>query len=117
MVNENLIERLKEEQIGRIFTDTRIWSGNSNETSLCGFPSFCYLNASQKCYNISLAECSECSMAKAGILAAIYVIMGLIIVVGNGLILWNVFFKRNGFDDTYSKIRGSLAIADMIAGL
>ena len=91
--------------------EPRIFTGEA-----CGFPSFCSLDASVKCLNISLSECGECSMVGAAVLLGIYVIMGVLIVVGNGFTLYNVWFRKNGFDDTYGKIRGSLALADIIAG-
>ena len=115
MPNDTLLLDARELD-GRIFTGTRTSSAGKNETKLCGFPTFCSLEASIKCYNTSLSACEECSMASAGVLTAIYVILGVLIVVGNGFILWNVFLRRNGFDDTYGKIRGSLALADIISG-
>ena len=99
----------------RIFTYTR--EEEHNSSSLCGFPSFCSVDAATRCHNTSLINCGDCTMAYAGLLAAVYVIMGILIVIGNGKILWNVFLKRKGFEDTYSKIRGSLAIADIISGI
>ena len=83
---------------------------------LCGFPSFCSADAYDTCLTTPLKDCQKCNAEHFGILVAVYVVLGLFIMLGNGIILWNVFSKRKGFKDTYSKIRGSLAFADFMTG-
>ena len=98
----------------RTFTDSRL--SLNNVSRLCGFPSFCSVTAQQSCKNTTLLNCSDCSMSQAGILSAVYLIIGIAIILGNGLDLWNVFVKKKKYTQSYSKIRGSLAVANFISG-
>ena len=83
---------------------------------LCGFPSFCSKQAYEICLTTPLKDCEECSNVKAVVFFVIFAVLGLLIILGNGLVIRNVLGKKKGFNDTYSKIRGSLAVADLITG-
>lgn len=83
---------------------------------LCGFPSFCLGSSYHSCNAVALQHCKECSMSLVGVLASIYILLGVLIVFGNGVVVRNFFSKRKNFQDFYSKIRGSLAIADILTG-
>ena len=86
------------------------------KSGLCGFPIFCSTRSPNSCFEKTLSQCQDCSMDLVGVLIAIYIIMGILILLGNGLVLWNVLSKKKGFQDIYSKIRGSLAFADFLTG-
>ena len=87
-----------------------------NDTVLCGFPSICSESAYVSCLTTPLKDCLQCSTTLAGILFGTLGVLGVLIICGNGLVIWNVLLKRKGFADTYSKIRGSLAFADLMTG-
>ena len=63
-----------------------------------------------------LKDCSKCSLPQVGILLSVYVILGILSIFGNGLVLRNVLTKQKGFEDMFSKIRASLAFADLLTG-
>ncbi|CAK8676845.1 unnamed protein product [Clavelina lepadiformis] len=85
--------------------------------SLCGFPSFCSLTASSILRKKRLNQLDECDMNEGHFFVAVCILLGCFIVLGNGLVLWNVCKKQKGFEDNYSKVKGSLAIADMLTGV
>lgn len=90
---------------------------NDSSYKLCGTPGLCKLNAAEKCTNISLDHCSECSHVVFGFYVFIILILGLAIVSGNLLIL-KVYYdlKKKCKERKVDIYKASLAIADLIAG-
>jgi len=87
---------------------------NLTQSKLCGLPVFCSNQAFNLCRNVTLNECEECSMTGAGIFAAVCAILGLLIVLGNGMVVCVVI--RNRLKDGFSMMKVSLAVADALTG-
>jgi len=82
--------------------------------ALCGVPIFCSNEASFFCSNVTLNQCEECSMTGAGIFAAACVVLGLLIVVGNVMVI--TIMMNKDVKDGFSKLKASLAFADAFTG-
>jgi len=95
-------------------TSNRIAYINLTKSKLCGMPAFCSNQASTFCHNVTLNECEECSMTGAGIFAAVWVILGLLIVMGNGMVMCVII--KNHLNDGSSIMKVSLAISDALTG-
>lgn len=89
-------------------------SVNSTTSELCGMPIFCSNAALRFCSNTSLNDCEKCSMSGAGLFLVICLLLGLLIVLGNGLVIAVVI--KNKMKEGFSKIKASLAIADAFTG-
>jgi len=87
---------------------------NQTQSKLCGLPAFCSNQAYTLCRNVTLNQCEECSMTGAGIFAAVCVILGLLIVLANGMVLCVVI--KNRLNDGFSMMKVSLAVADALTG-
>lgn len=85
-----------------------------NKTLVCGFPPFCDASAVDKCANITIQECSECSMAGAAAFGTVTVLLGLMILFSNGFVVFCTVMKHPGFTGHYSVIKASLACADLL---
>ena len=84
------------------------------QSKLCGMPAFCSSKASTVCHNVTLNQCEECSMTGAGIFAAVCVILGLLIVLGNGMVVCVII--KNRLNDGFSMMKVSLAASDALTG-
>jgi len=82
--------------------------------ALCGVPIFCSNEASFLCSNVTLNQCEECSMTGAGIFVAACVVLGLLIVVGNVMVI--TIMMNKDVKDGFSKLKASLAFADAFTG-
>uniref|UniRef100_H2Z054 G-protein coupled receptors family 1 profile domain-containing protein n=1 Tax=Ciona savignyi TaxID=51511 RepID=H2Z054_CIOSA len=87
----------------------------SYKSILCGFPSFCSYSAYAQCLNTTLRECNQCNMSNAGLFVFACVVLGLLIILGNVLVL--VYSIKNSNDDHFNKIKASLAAADLLTGI
>jgi len=87
---------------------------NLTQSKLCGMPAFCSNQASVLCHNVTLNECEECSKTGAGIFAAVCVILGLLIVLGNGMVVCVCI--KNRLNDGFSMMKVSLAASDALTG-
>jgi len=93
---------------------TRIGYINLTQSKLCGLPAFCSNQAYTLCRNVTLNQCEECSMTGAGIFAAVCAILGLLIVLGNGMVACVII--KNRLKDGFSMMKVSLAVADALTG-
>jgi len=87
---------------------------NLTQSKLCGLPAFCSNQASTLCQNVTLNQCEECSMTGAGIFAAICIIVGFLIVLGNGMVVCVII--KNRLNDGFSMMKVSLAVTDALTG-
>ena len=85
-----------------------------SKTKLCGMPAFCSNQAFTLCHNVTLNECEECTMTGAGIFATVCVILGLFIVLGNGMVVCVII--KNRLNDGFSMMKVSLAVSDALTG-
>jgi len=77
-------------------------------------PAFCSNQAFTLCHNVTLNECEECTMTGAGIFATVCVILGLFIVLGNGMVVCVII--KNRLNDGFSMMKVSLAVSDALTG-
>uniref|UniRef100_F6V2S9 Uncharacterized protein n=2 Tax=Ciona intestinalis TaxID=7719 RepID=F6V2S9_CIOIN len=87
----------------------------SNAGLLCGFPSFCDSSALTGCSNITLMKCDRCSPVVAGVFIAFVVLLGLLAIFCNLLVVWHSV-KQSKHENKINKMKGSLAVADMMIG-
>jgi len=100
----------------RMFGNTSSYDSLSIQRApaLCGVPVFCSNEASFLCSNVTLNQCEECSMIGAGIFAAVCVVLGLLIVLGNVMVI--TMIMKKDLKDGFSKLKASLAFADAFTG-
>ncbi|XP_078492013.1 trace amine-associated receptor 8b-like [Ciona intestinalis] len=82
---------------------------------LCGFPSFCDSSALTECSNITLMKCDRCSPVVAGVFIAFVMLLGLLAILCNLLVVWHSV-KQSKHENKINKMKGSLAVADMMIG-
>ncbi|XP_078484227.1 uncharacterized protein LOC144744165 [Ciona intestinalis] len=116
--------RIQPPQMGAFVPDRiNVFAGNiselswtpTNQSLLCGFPSFCSYSAYNVCSNTTLVECDECSMIGASFFIFACVVLGAMILIGNSLVFW--YNVRNSSQDKFSIMKASLAIADLFTGI
>jgi len=84
------------------------------QSSLCGFPSFCSGEAQRRCLNTTLINCDQCNLGIAVIFGVFVGALGLSIIVLNSLTLCYCFFKEK--QTYYDHMKASLAVADILTG-
>jgi len=113
-------QKLIADSIARLDSNTTVNASdtfaynNLTEFKLCGMPAFCSNQASVLCHNVTLNECEECSKTGAGIFAAVCVILGLLILLGNGMVVCVII--KNRLNDGFSMMKVSLAVSDALTG-
>ena len=83
----------------------------------CPLNQFCSFEARFLCRDIPLRDCQSCDVSILFGITAIYVLLGIAIFVGNGLII-SVYVYRYYMENVTKSdaIRLSLAVADTISG-
>ena len=90
----------------------------TEKNRICGLPAFCSQSAYDSCFNETLANCSECNVAASIAFIFFAVVLGLLIFVGNSLILAVGYKKhRNGSESKLDICKNSLALADILTGM
>ena len=84
---------------------------------LCGVPGICRSTAQRHCFNVTLADCPDCSDAASGFFVFLVLCLGLAILFGNLVILavsTQLYKMRRATNVDWFK--ASLAVSDLMTG-
>ena len=92
-------------------------TSNLSPFTFCGTLPFCDNSANSACINTTIKNCNKCSLVNGILFMLILIILGLVISIGNMLIIAVVYRRhRKKKIDKIDIIKMSLAIADLLTG-
>ena len=90
---------------------------NNKMLMLCGTLPFCDNSAKSACMNTTIINCNKCSLIKGVLFMLFLIILGVVILIGNMLIIAVVYRShRKKKIDKIDMMKTSLAIADLLTG-
>ncbi|CAK8694723.1 unnamed protein product [Clavelina lepadiformis] len=90
---------------------------NFTNVSLCRYLPYCDVNYVNDCHTTTVRKCEACNIHGASLILAIFIIAGILITVGNILIIASVVFCDKRARTKYDLAKASLAFANFTVGV